>query len=337
MSLSILPFRNTDQAAVCEIWNSQLNGSRLTDCEGTRSDRGGRVGVGQMEAFLQSKVYFDPSKLLIARRGDQPVGLVHVCSIPTESLDGPSLNALGIVALCVVPDSEEDAIAASLLKSARSICSAAGIPICTFRPALPYCSFYVGLGPGDSLAGVVSGEQRLCKWLGTAGFKPSIPTTIWELNVANFRVPADRVQMLVRRRSSTERLVQEPQLPWWQACVLGHAEVLAFHLTDQVKGQILQELVLWSLEPELRLQNERIVWIWPPSMEYSPQDSPVEIAPADRLLFLLGESIRELQREQVDLVRTVTRAEANEMHRVLNRLGFKAVDSGIVFQSSDIR
>jgi hypothetical protein len=58
----------------------------------------------------------------------------------------------------------------------------------------------------------------------------------------------------------------------------------------------------------------------------------VEIAPSDRLLFLLAESLRDLQSEQVDTVRAITHAESNDLHRVLNRLGFKASESGVVFE-----
>ncbi|MFO0941124.1 MAG: hypothetical protein U0930_10180 [Pirellulales bacterium] len=138
--------------------------------------------------------------------------------------------------------------------------------------------------------------------------------------------------MLVRRRSFVERQLQEPLLPWWQSCVLGHAEVTAFNLTDRVDMRTLQEIVMWSIAPALRPHPESVMWLWPPSMEYSPEDAPVEIAPSDRLLFLLSESLRELQSDQIDTVRAITHAESNELHRVLNRLGFKAAESGVVFE-----
>jgi hypothetical protein len=168
--------------------------------------------------------------------------------------------------------------------------------------------------------------------LNEAGYRPASPTTLWELNLLDFQVPADRIQMLVRRRSFVQRLVQEPTLPWWQSCILGHAEVTAFHLTDRTAMRMLQEIIMWGIGPALRTQQESAIWLWPPAMEYSPEDSPVEIAPSDRLLFLLAEALRELQAEQIDVARIVTHAESNELHRVLTRLGFKAIESGMVFE-----
>jgi len=284
-----------------------------------------------MEFFVQSKVYFDASHLLMARMDNQPVGFIHLCSIPRGTQDEVLSEKMGVAAMCVKPGEFQDAVAAGLLDAASKLATACGALRLTFRPALPLCSFYLGLGPADSLAGTLSSEDRICTWITSAGYKPAVPTTVWDLQLEDFRVPGDRIQILVRRRSIVDRQLQEPLMPWWQSCVLGHAEVSAFHLFDRIEKRALQEIILWSLAPGFTGGPEKVVWLWPPRMDYSPADVPVEIAPVDRLVFLLAEALRHLQTEHVDTIRTITNAEATQMHQVLQRLGFRAVESGMVF------
>lgn len=285
-----------------------------------------------MELFVQSKVYFEAGHLMVARLADEPVGFIHLCSIPNESQESLLTDRMGIAALCVKPGELQDTIAARLLETANGCCHQAGVARLAFRPALPMCNFYVGLGPAGCMAGVLSVENRICRWLNAAGYKPAVPTTVWDLPLDKFRVPGDRIQILVRRRSAVDRQLQEPTLPWWQACVLGHAETTAFHLFDRVEKRVLQEIVLWSLAPSLTDRGENIAWMWPPKLEYSAEDAPVEIAPVDRLVFLLAEALRDLQQEHVEAIRTVTHSEANQMHLGLQRLGFSATESGMVFE-----
>jgi GNAT superfamily N-acetyltransferase len=323
VTVAIELFRNTDLPAICEIWNQHHRVSGHQE----------QLAIDRMELFVPSKLFFDARLLLLAKIDDRPVGFIHLCPIPNAQFLDAKLGELAIAALCVVPSENEQEIAAKLFQAAKEVCISRDCRRCVFRPALPQCSFYVGLGPADSLAGTLSSEERVCRWLAAAGFKPALPTTLWEIDLLNFRVPGDRIQMLVRRRSLVDRQIQEPDLPWWQSCVLGHTETVAFHLTDRIEKRTLQELILWSLAPSLSGTAQRVVWLWPPSMDYSPIDAPVEISPVDRLLFLLAESLRELQTEQVDTLRTVTHSEATQIHQVLHRLGFQAVESGMVFEN----
>jgi hypothetical protein len=324
VTVTIRPFRNTDLPAICEIWNRHHRSAGRQES----------VTPERMELFVPSKLFFDRDLFLIAWSEERPMGFIHLSPLPDDQLDDFRPDHVAIAAICVAPDALEDQIAEKLFAATEAHCSQNRWNRCTFRPALPLCSFYIGMGPADSLAGTLSSEEKVCRWLSAAGYKPAVPTTLWELDLMNFRVPADRIQMLVRRRSVVDRQIQEPALPWWQSCVLGHAETMAFHLTDRIERKTLQEVIMWSLSQSLTGDARRVVWLWPPNMDYSPEDAPVEIAPTDRLLFLLAESLRELQAEQVDALRAVTHSEANQMHQVLHRLGFKAIESGMVFEKA---
>ncbi len=324
VQLTIRPFCNTDLQAVCEIWNRHHAAeSKLI-----------AVQPARMELYVQAKTYFDPSHLLIAWRDREPIGLIHLTAIPQVSLQAADDQQLGVAAMCVVPDAQSCLIAQQLLNAAEAMATRAGFERIVFRPALPYCSFYLGLGIADSLAGTMSHEQQVCQWLSAAGFQSQLPTTLWELELPTFRAPSDRTQMVVRRKTFVERQLQEPELPWWQACVLGHTEVQAFHLTDRIEKRELQEAIVWSIASALTNQAEQVAWLWPPSLDESSPTSKAEATPADQLLFLLAETFRQLIAEQIDVVRTVTPSESQKLASIYSRLGFKSVGSGMVYVKS---
>jgi hypothetical protein len=329
VTLRLRQFRNTDLPALCKIWNECFLEPAVA----------ARLTIEGMELYVQSKPFFEQSQIIVAEddsatTSGEVTGFIHVGPVPDARLEEVDPRLCGIYALCVGRVDNRHDVAKQLLLAADNYCRTRQVTSCQARPSLPSSSFYIGIGPADSLAGVTSSETDLCHWLIAAGFKPAIPTTVWELDVLNFKTLGDRIQMLIRRRSIVNRQIEEPKLPWWQSCALGHTDVTAFHLIDRVANRHLQEVVMWSIGPGLRQHHESIVWLWPPTMDYSPEDVPVEIAPSDRLLFLLAESLRELQNDQVDTVRTVSHAESNDLHRVLNRLGFRAVESGVVFEKT---
>lgn len=324
MQLTIRHFCNTDLQAVCEIWNRHH----------AAESKSSVVQPALMELYVQAKTYFDPKRLLIAWRDQDPVGLIHLAAMPQVGLQEVDDHQLAVAALCVVPDQQSCQIAQLLLSAADSVAAGAGFERIAFRPALPYCSFYLGLGTADSLAGTLSHEQQVCQWLSASGYQPQLPTTLWELDLKNFRAPSDRNQMIVRRKTFVERQLQEPELPWWQACVLGHTEVQAFHLTDRTEKRELQEIVLWSIAAALTNRPEQVAWLWPPLLEDTEPSGKAEVSPSEQLLFLLAEAFRQLQSEQVDTLRAVTPAETHRLVSIFSRLGLRSVGSGMVYEKS---
>ena len=255
----------------------------------------------------------------------------------------PVPQSLAIVALCVSPlvvsDSQlgfqgTDAdIAAQLLKYGEQTAIEFSLDQLRFKPMLPNGGFYLGYGPADSMIGTTSNEQRTCEWLRGAGFEPARPTNLWELDLSRCQAPVVRMQLQIRRTAHVDRQVDEPLLPWWQACVLGHTEAAAFQLTDRLEKRVLLEILYWTVAPELQLSPHSVAWLWPPELPPSEPGGGNARTPSlsDKMVFLLGESLRELQGESIDLVRTVSTADHPAMSQLLRRLGFKPLQSGMVF------
>ncbi len=315
MLSAIRTFRNTDVAALCKVWNAHYG------------DLGSTCGINplQLELACLSKPYFNAEELLIAEHDAQIVGFLHLGPVASDDLTGARSDAWAISALCVVPCDGEDAVARALLTHAEKLLNDKHIRVCCFKPLLPGCPFYQGFGPADSMIGATTSERRGCSWVTAAGFTPELPTTQWELDLSRFQPPVDRQQIQIRRSSQVQREADEPVLPWWQACLLGHTEPVQFSLLDRQQGQLICDVLFWTVAVELQTSAETIAWLWRPSI------STAELA-TEQMLFLLGESCRQLHAERLDLIRTVTVANDTQSSGLLRRLGFVAEQSGVVFE-----
>lgn len=300
---------------MCKVWNAHYG------------DLGSSCGINplQMELACLSKPYFNAEELLIAEHDDQVVGFMQLGPVAADDMTDTRTDVSAISALCIVPCDGEDAVARALLTHAEAQLKAKQVKECRYKPLLPGCAFYQGFGPADSMIGATTSERRGCDWVSAAGFTPVLPTTQWELDLSRFQPPVDRLQIQIRRSSQVQRGVDEPQLPWWQACLLGHTEPLQFILADRPHGQLICDALFWTVAIELQTSPDAIAWLWTPSI-------PTGELAIERMLFLLGESCRQLHAERLDLIRTVTAAHDTQVNGLLRRLGFVAEHSGVVFE-----
>lgn len=308
-------FSNLDVQTVCDIWNEHFR-----DLETTH-----HINPLHLELSCLAKPYFEEKHLVIARKDGQALGFVQLASMGLDDLSDVDSQSLGISALCVRPHKQEDAVAACLLEWCESIAKQRQAKQIVFKPLLPNIPFFLGIGPADSLIGATSEEWRASEWLQKAGFSPVVPASLWELDLDRFHPPMDRIQIQIRRAAHVDRQVDEPYLPWWQACVLGHTDPTAFQLTHRAERRVLSEALFWAVAPELLTTPFPITWLWP-----LPEDGSE--ATADQHVFLLGESLRQLQESNVSTVRTMSKASQTTANAALARLGFQPCATGVVFE-----
>lgn len=316
MTLTIRSFRNTDVGPLCDVWNAH------------HAELGPECAIDplRLELSCLSKPYFNESELLVAERDDVVLGMTHIAPCSNADLSDAEPDSASVAALCVVPCESEFDIAAALLACVDDACQQRGATRCAFRPMLPNISFYLGSGVAGSMIGATAREQRTCQWLKACGYTPTIPTNAWELDLAGFHPPVDRIQMQVRRSAQVNREVDEPLLPWWQACVLGHTEPSAFQLTHRIEKRVLHEVLFWSVAGELANGPESAVWLWPPRLDESQPEN------FDTLLFLLAESLREFRDERLDTAYAFSAAHDTRLNELYRRLGFSASTNGVIFE-----
>ncbi|GAB5406898.1 MAG: hypothetical protein Aurels2KO_51290 [Aureliella sp.] len=264
--------------------------------------------------------------LYIAERDGVIVGFLHLARGPNESMED-LLTAPGtIAALCVIECEGDDEIAGNLLHHASEECKSLGATHCTYRPLLPGTAFYLGFGARGSMIGATAPEQRTCQWLQQADYSPLVPTNAWEVDLDAFELPIDRGLLQVRRNSTVNREVDEPMLPWLQACMLGHTEPVAFQLIDRREKRVVSEVLFWTVGSELQTSPVSSVWLWPPLLAEIDSDE------FTRQLFLVGESLREFQEERIDTAIAVSAAHDTRQNEFFRRLGFSTSESGVVFE-----
>ena len=316
MTLTVRHYRNTDAAEICTVWNShhELLGPFLP------------LTPMHLEIFVLAKQYFDAQNLLLVENESRVEGFIQLAQTSIDGLEDQATK-ISASSICIRPSEDEEQVAAKLIEAACERAQALGASSCDFKPPLPHASFFVGLGIGDSMVGLTTLEGRTEQWLRAAGFEPITPVSQWELDLGNFQPPVDRQLIQIRRSAQVSRQIDEPNLAWWQACLLGHTEPTAFHLLHRTEGRLLADVLFWTLATELVTTPESVAWLWPPQLPEQDEEKA-------QLLFLLCEAIRELQSERVDTVRCVSAAQDDELIELLRKVGFRSSLSGFQLSKS---
>lgn len=279
------------------------------------------------ENCVISKVYFDPSGLLVACSESGIEGFVHVGFGCKPDGSDVSHQRAFLSMLCVKPSGECDDVAASLFTAAEQYALACGAKDIVAVGEPPEVPFYLGFAPGDGMLGVLAEEKQLRRWLDRFGFAPSSESEGWELVLGQYRQPIDRTQMQIRRQTYVNKMLSEPEIPWWYSCVLGHAELMGFQLTLRDENRIHSRVVFWQHDPTIVGATPSMLRLWPLSTTSDTEDQ-------EKLFYLLAESLRQLQQERFLAVRYCSDALEPTTAGMLQRLGFRLRQSGMRFRKA---
>jgi hypothetical protein len=297
------------------IWNLHQSANRSCD----------PISNSVFDACVIAKPFFVAEDLLILEEDTRPVGFAHVGYGGDESKSDIDFQKAMLACLCVEPHSDEAGIADSLIQAAMGrIESRSSSDVIAIGSPSRY-AFYVGMAPGDGLMGVVATDTRLQRWLTHNRFDPSRPTECWEVDLASFRPPMDRGQFAVRRSASVVRVLDEFQEQWWDAVVLGHTEQIRFQLFSRQQSAITNEVSFWYTDQAFSGISSQAARIWLPKF---PEDNEGR----DRYVFLLSEAFRQLQTERFSTVRAIASPDQQASVSVLQRLSFRSVEHGLVFE-----
>jgi hypothetical protein len=285
------------------------------------------------DACIFSKAYFRADELLLAiSETGEAVGFIHFGMIPPRSTAGQSeMNSIGqasigaIHRLCVSSSPSEDSIAESLIQQAVARLKTAGATVCQGLGGGEHSVFYLGIAEGDNSMGVLAHDRRSQNWFHRAGFAPIQPTECWELELASFRPPMDRMQIQVRRNCTIGRMLEEDYDDWLESAVLGHCEQVRFHLMVKSPPMLAGILKCWFPDPEVADVDSGVVRTRIPEL-------PETETERERFIYLLSESLRQLQQDRKRVVRTVTSAQKQNTISVLQKLGFRSVVHGLLFE-----
>ncbi len=313
---SIRSFLNTDTPWLAQLWSAHHAAAHSPST----------CSVSVWDQCILSKPYFDRDELAVAvDTQNRVVGFIHF------GTGGQSRTLRGAPALihklCIAPQDNEDELAHRLLVHALEQLGNSGATDCYALGSYERHAFYLGVSDGDNLMGVVARDHRTLRWLDAAGFQPLRPTECWEIDLQSYRQPMDRNQIGVRRTCSIGRVLDDNDQPWWQSAVLGHCEQVRFHLMLRSPSRVEFEMMFWYPDPSIHGVDSNVVRLW-------LSDVPEGDEARERFLYLLAESLRQLQQERKRLVRTFASADQQPTISLLQRLGFRSADHGLVYARS---
>ena len=312
---TIRSFLNTDTPFLSKLWREHHRAFQSTS----------ECPVSVWDQCVLSKPFFHRDGLAIAiDPTNAPVGFIHFGF--SSNADGSSISDSHAIVhkICVSECENENTVAEQLINHALDSLRLQSAVDCTALGNTSQNAFYLGIGDGDNLMGVVAKDSRTQRWLGQSGFVPTRPTECWELDLSSFRAPMDRIQIAIRRTCTVGRLLEEDAEQWWLSSVLGHCEQVRFNLVLRSPPRVEKEIMFWFPDPTIFGVDASIVRLWLP-------DVPLLDESRERFVYLLAESLRQLQQERKRVVRTIASADQQPSVTLLQRLGFRSVEHGAVY------
>ncbi len=315
---TIRSFRNTDTPALVKLWHDHH----------TAFHSKSECSISVWDQCILSKPFFKSNGLVLAvDHRNQAIGFIHFGFASNSDGSDESDSQAIIHKVCVTENDDEDSIANDLIAHALSTMQQQHATNFTALGSTELNAFYLGVGEGDNLMGVVAKDFRTQRWLVQAGFAPSRPTECWELDLSSFRPPMDRTQISIRRTCTVGRLLDEDTHEWWLSSVLGHCEQIRFNLVLRNPPKVESEIMFWFPDPTILGVDSSVVRLWLPIVP-DAEDA------RERFVYLIAESLRQLQQERRRMVRTFASADQQQSVTMLQRLGFRSTEHGLVYAKS---
>jgi GNAT superfamily N-acetyltransferase len=307
-------FENCDPPGLIRVWNAQPPQRALL----------ARITEPLLDQFVLSKLYFDSRGLIVAHDGDQLVGFVHAGFGPTSG--GETLDvASGAISLVLTdPDRTPDGLSRELVERAEQYLLSQGAKQIHGGATPELAPFYLGLYGGSNLCGVLESDERQSRLFQNAGYEPRHKVLVWQRPLGDFRSPMNRELLQLRRQFRLEAAAVLAPSHWWQACRDAHHEQTEFYLVKQDGGRQAAAVTVWDMEPlasgwgisAAGLVGCERFW---------------EVTGPAHCLFLLAETCKQLQMHGIGMVETQVDEGNQPARQVLEELGFRQIDSGVVY------
>ncbi|HEX3999990.1 MAG TPA: GNAT family N-acetyltransferase [Pirellulales bacterium] len=313
--LRFRPYLNSDPPLLTAVWRG---------CVGRRG-LAQPITTAMLDQLVLSKPYFDRTGLILALDDDRPVGFVHAGFGPNEDESGLSTDLGVVVMLLVVSHPDESAIAARLVAMAEDYLRSKGAKVIYGGGVRPLVPFYWGLYGGSELPGVLDSDPQAQAVFRAAGYREMARTVILHRDLSGFRPCVDRRQMQIRRSTEVETVVDPPPRSWWEACVMNQCERTTFRLRPHGGCELLAQMTCWNIEPFAAPWGVRASGL----IDLVVTESHRRRGMAT---YLVGETLRQLQEQSFALVEAQTMDTNTSALALYRKLGFKQVDSGVVFR-----
>jgi len=317
--LTYRTFRNSDPPALISLWRSRSGQPELFQ----------PVSVDLLEQMVFAKLYFDYSGLLLACDDGKPVGFAHAGFGPNAEQKWISTEAGVTCVILVQPGCAEAEVAAGLLDGCEQYLRRRGARILYGGGLAPLNPFYVGLYGGCELPGVLDSDTIARQALAAAGYEETERTTILDLELSGFESLISRQQMQVRRQMVVEVTADAPTQTWWEACTLGEFELTRFDMVLRAGGLPVATATFRSMvmAPSATMAPGRTVGLTGLFVDEQYRRRGLAV-------FLLSEAFRQFLRQGIARVEAQVRQTDLAAREMFQKLGFRQVEQGGVWQKT---
>lgn len=314
--LQFRSFLNTDPPHIVDIWQQQSPMLGQIDV----------ITTSQCENNIFAKPYFDPAGLILAfdTEGDQlkPVGFVHAGF--SKNNNGNDLDySEGIVSMLKVVDGPHAKKAADeLLRLACVYLKSKGSKMVHAGNHFPHAPFYQGLYGGSTIPGVVEADVNFLKAAVDAGFVRSDRIVVSQRMLSSFRPIGGREQMAIRRKYQVN-LVNDP-VPknWWENCIYGVLRRERFSIFNKRDQVVCGDISFWDMK-SMYANGSRTRGAYDLNV-------PAEFRRSGIATFLLGESLKSLMQEGIELVEAQTLESDSAARGAFEKVGFEKKYHGVL-------
>ncbi|HEX4146633.1 MAG TPA: GNAT family N-acetyltransferase [Pirellulales bacterium] len=309
------PFRNNDAPLLAEIWRSQAAHRGLMQ----------PMSAAIFEDLVLANPIFDRLGLIVAVDQGRPSGFIHVGFGATQDEKHLSTE-LGVISMLLVRAPKPDpAIATELLRLGEQYLVSHGARAIIAGGSRRADPFYLGLYGGSELTGVLDSDSEGQAMYRAHGYQEVDRLRVLHRELAGFRLPVDRKQMQIGRRTQLSAQDDPPTRTWWEACTLGRFDRTLFTLESREGRAEVAHAMFWNMEPLATAWGFHTAGLL-----------DLHVAESERhqglATHLLGEAFRHLHSQSVAVVEAQVR-EANEIARKLfGKLGFQEVDQSAVYR-----
>lgn len=309
------PFLNSDPPAIAEIWRSQPPSHAFIQT----------MTAAVLDDMVYSKPFFDRNGLILAVDGDKPVGFVHAGFGPNAEFSALDHSQGTTALLFVSPHRERESIARELLSHSERYLSDHGATRWFGGATRTLAPFYLGLYGGGQLSGISASDTASATLFRQADYHETAHARVFRRDLTGFRPPVDRELMQVRRQYQLVKQTEAMPQTWWEACEVAALERLEFVLLPKTKGPPAAEATFWDIEPLASSWGVHAMGLM--SLEISACANECAIA-----VHFIGEIFRQLQGYGITLVEFQLRADQTLAIEACQKLGFKEIDQGLLFE-----
>ncbi len=313
--VSFRPFLNGDITDLIRIWNDHGPDSGLvTD-----------LSVDLFDRLVLSKPYFNRQGLIAAVEDNRVIGFVHVGFGPNADETDLDFH-LGIVSMLLVhADYTDPSIADELLKRGEQYLRDRGAQEIVAVGFDTACPFYLGLYGGSQLPGILESDIRRRDFFTNSGYQSVGRIALSKCDLNTLHVGFDRDVLRLRRSMRIDYLPDPKSRSWWDACTQGFLPQLQVTATPTAGGTLVASATFWDMQSLLASDGPRTMGLSKIEASDTEQDFSV-------VRYLLLESFRYLQQQEIAFVQTQADEEDEPTKELFQAVGLKNFDVGLILK-----